>query len=230
MNPKISICIPVWEQHGVGLQYLIDLIKSIELQTLKDFELVISDHSKNDNIFHYLTSLNNYYIKYKRYLTNYGNGVSNLNQALSLASGEIIKIMFQDDFMISPNCLEKIYNTFQNSQCEWLVCGSNHTIDGLNFEREIVPSWNDGILFGNNTISSPSVLSIKNNNIDFFDENLTMLMDVEYYYRQKLRYGMPTILPDCLVSNRNHSNQISARYDKNINDEIEYIKRKYDYN
>jgi glycosyltransferase involved in cell wall biosynthesis len=230
MNPKISICIPVWEQHGVGLQYLIDLIKTIELQTFKDFEIVISDHSKNDNIFHYLTSLNGHLVKYTRFLKNYGNGVSNLNQALKLASGEIIKIMFQDDFMISPDCLKITYDTFQNTQCDWLVCGSNHTSDGIKFYREIIPHWNDNILYGNNTISSPSVLSIKNNNINFFDENLTMLMDVEYYYRQKLRSGIPIVIPDCLISNRIHSNQISARYDKNINDEIEYIKKKYDYN
>jgi glycosyltransferase involved in cell wall biosynthesis len=51
MIPKISICIPTWEQHGFGEQYLSKLLDSIETQTIKDVEVVISDHSISDVIF-----------------------------------------------------------------------------------------------------------------------------------------------------------------------------------
>jgi glycosyltransferase involved in cell wall biosynthesis len=226
---KISICIPVWEQHGVGLSHLKDLICSIFLQSFKDWEIIISDHSKNDDICDYITECDAN-IKYVRTLTNYGNGVHNLNQSLQRASGEIIKIMFQDDLMYSDKCLEYIYDSFQIPTNEWVVCGCNHTLDGINFDKTLVPYWNDDILYGVNTISSPSVLAFRNKDIEFFDENLTMLMDVEYYYRLYKRFGHPHIINDTLISNRQHPNQISNRYDKNINDEIEYVKQKYDSN
>lgn len=236
MKPRFSICIPVWEQHGFGLKYLKDLVDSIMWQSFKDFEIVISDHSVSDEIYEFVTDLNQvtYYnldkVKYIRNLSDHGNGVANLNQALIRASGEIIKIMFQDDFMFDRRCLEKFDKAFQDENTEWAVCGCNHTRDGVNFERFVIPRWNDKLLEGVNTISSPSVLAFRNENVELFDENLTMLMDVEYYYLLGQRYGMPTVIEDCLVTNRCHENQISSRYNGDLKEEIKYCKRKYDSN
>ena len=225
MKPRFSICIPVWEQHGFGLQYIKDLIYSIQIQTFQNYEIVISDHSINNDIYEFVATLKN--IKYVKNLSNRGNGVYNLNQTLIRVSGEIIKIMFQDDFMFDRRCLEKFDEAFQDENIKWAVCGCNHTRDGVNFERPMVPSWNDKLLEGVNTISSPSVLAFHNENIELFDEDLTMLMDVAYYYRLGQRYGMPTIIEDCLVTNRCHENQISSRYSGNLNDEIKFCKEKY---
>ena len=232
MKPRFSICIPVWEQHGFGLQYLKDLIHSIEIQTFQNFKIIVSDHSRNDEIFEFLVGLynknNRISIRHNWYCENYGNGVANLNNALKMANGEIIKIMFQDDFMFDRRCLEKFNEAFQNEETKWAVCGCNHTRDGLNFERFMVPSWNDKLLEGVNTISSPSVLAFRNENVEMFDENLTMLMDVEYYYRLGQRYGLPNVIEDCLVTNRCHENQISSRYSGNLGEEIKYCKEKYE--
>jgi glycosyltransferase involved in cell wall biosynthesis len=228
LKPRFSICIPVWEQHGFGLQYLKDLIHSIQIQTFQNYEIVISDHSINNDIYEFVATLKN--IKYVKNLSNRGNGVHNLNQTLIRASGEIIKVMFQDDFMFDRRCLEKFDKAFQDENNKWAVCGCNHTRDGVNFEKPMVPSWNDRLLEGVNTISSPSVLAFRNENIELFDENLTMLMDVAYYYRLGQRYGMPTVIEDCLVTNRWHENQISSRYSGNLNDEIKFCKEKYDSN
>lgn len=228
LKPRFSICIPVWEQHGVGLQYLKDLIYSIRIQTFQNYEIVISDHSINDDIYEFITTLGN--VKYVRNLSNRGNGVHNLNQTLIRASGEIIKVMFQDDFMFDRRCLEKFDKAFENEETKWAVCGCNHTRDGVNFERFMVPSWNDKLLEGVNTISSPSVLAFRNKNIELFDENLTMLMDVEYYYNLGRRYGPPTMIEDCLVTNRCHENQISSRYSGILEEEIKYCRKKYDSN
>ena len=225
MKPRFSICIPVWEQHGVGLQYLKDLIHSIKNQTFQNYEIVISDHSINDDIYEFITTLDN--VKYVKNLSNRGNGVYNLNQALIRASGDIIKIMFQDDFMFDCSCLEKFDKVFQCKDARWAVCGCNHTKDGLNFERFMVPSWNNKLLEGVNTISSPSVLAFINKNIELFDENLTMLMDVEYYNRLGRLYGLPIVIEDYLITNRCHENQISSRYSGSIEEEIKYCKEKY---
>lgn len=233
LKPRFSICIPVWEQHGVGLQYLKDLVHSIKKQTFCNYEIVISDHSINFDIFNYCleeSKQDQTILRYFKYDKNYGNGVSNLNNALKQANGEIIKIMFQDDFMFDPTCLEKFDKVFQNETIQWAVCGSNHTKDGENFERFIVPHWNDRLLEGVNSISSPSVLAFRNENIELFDENLTMLMDVDYYYRMGDRYKLLVVIEDCLITNRQHENQITSRYSGILEEEIKFCREKYDSN
>ena len=48
--PKISIAIPAYAKNAVEVQYLKDSFISIEKQTFKDFELVVSDHSKINDL------------------------------------------------------------------------------------------------------------------------------------------------------------------------------------
>jgi len=223
---KFSIVIPTWEQYGFGLIFLEQLLQSIKTQTLKDFEIIISDHSVSNeikNLVFKFPYLNIVYVKNKNLR---GNSPANLNNGLSLAKGEIIKIMFQDDFFVNNNSLEMIKNYFDNNSCHWVVNGCCHTTDGVNLDRYMIPSWNDKILDSVNTIISPSVLSIKNSEISFFDENLTMLMDCDYYYTLFKKHGLPIVLSEHLIANRIHNYQISSMYTKDINEEINLVKNK----
>ena len=225
---KISVCIPTWEQYGNGFFYLKSLFETLKKQTFKNFNVIISDHSINDEIELFVDSFKEYFeVIYVRNNENRGNSPANTNVALKHADGDIIKVMFQDDLFVDNKALEIIYKTFEDKNCMWAVNWCNHTNDGVFFNREMVPSWNDQILVGVNTISSHSVLSFRNSEISFFDENLTMLMDCEYYYQLYLKYGKPTIINNILISNRMHSNQISSRYNRDINEEINYVKNKH---
>jgi glycosyltransferase involved in cell wall biosynthesis len=226
---KISICIPTWEQYGYGVSFLRNNLDSILLQTYKNYDVIISDHSINSEIESVVNEYkSNLDIKYLKYSENRGNGPSNTNNSILNADGDIIKIMFQDDFFYNPNSLELIYNKFTNTNCDWVVNGCNHTYDnGKTFNDNMIPHWNNNIILGVNTISSPSVLSFKNYGVNFFDDNLTMLMDCEMYYNLYLKYGLPEIISDILITNRMHSHQISQMYNKDINLEIKYIKEKY---
>ncbi len=224
---NISICIPTWEQYGFGRKFLRELLTSIKKQTFTNYNVIISDHSESDGIEEILSEFDMDFI-YVKNETKRGNGPANTNNALKYANGEIIKVMFQDDLFVNNDALQLIHDTYINNDCGWLVSGCNHTTDGKTFSREMVPSWNDKILEGVNTISSPSVLSFKNNNILYFDEKLVMLMDCEYYHQLFLQYGKPFVLPNILISNRTHKHQISSTYSGNLNDEIKYVKDKYD--
>jgi glycosyltransferase involved in cell wall biosynthesis len=223
---KFSIVIPTWEQYGFGLIFLEQLLQSIKAQTLKDFEIIISDHSVSNEIENLVFKFPDLDIVYVRNENLRGNSPANLNNGLKLAKGEIIKIMFQDDFFVNKNSLEMIKNHFDNNSCYWVVNGCCHTTDGVNLDKYMIPSWNDKILEGVNTISSPSVLSIKNSEISFFDENLTMLMDCDYYYTLFKKHGLPSVLPEYLIANRMHNYQISSMYTKDINEEINLVKNK----
>ena len=47
---KMSIAIPCYEYNGRGVRYLSELFHSIQRQTLKDVEVVVSDQSNDDEI------------------------------------------------------------------------------------------------------------------------------------------------------------------------------------
>lgn len=231
---KISICIPTWECYGKGNKFLFDLLCTIENQTFRDYEVCISDHSEDDNICNEIKKFETKIdIKYQKNTNYRGNSPQNTNRAIEMCSGEIIKIMFQDDFFYRNTSLEKIYNEFQKSDKMWLVCGCNHTDDNKNrFYNFMYPRWNDNLLFGVNTISSPSVVSFRKEIVNRFDENLVYFMDCEFYYGMDKKYGKPIFLNDILVTNRmgnfsittNISNKNKNYY---VSQETKYCREKY---
>jgi glycosyltransferase involved in cell wall biosynthesis len=225
---KISICIPTWEQYGRGVEFLKNNFEVLLSQTYKNFNVIISDHSKDDNIKLLCDEYSNHFeIKYFKNENFLGNGPANTNNAIINADGDIIKIIFQDDYLYDEKALELTSNEFENNECMWLVCGCNHTHDdGLSYTNEMIPYWNDAIKKGVNTISSPSVLSFRNDKPCLFDENLTMLMDCDMYYQLYVRYGLPTILPKYLITNRIHKHQISTLYNQDIWSEISHVNNK----
>ncbi len=46
----ISICIPTHEMGGQGSEFLRQSFDILATQTFQDFDVVVSDHSKNDSI------------------------------------------------------------------------------------------------------------------------------------------------------------------------------------
>lgn len=226
---KVSICIPTWEQYGRGVEFLENNLKIISKQTYTNFEVVISDHSTSNEIENICNSYSNRFdVKYIKNNINRGNSPANTNNSILNAKGDIIKIIFQDDFFYTNYALENIVDNFKNNNTKWLVNGCNHTYDnGITFTNFMIPHWNDKIPIGVNTISSPSVLSFVNDNPFFFDEKLVMLMDCELYYQLYIRYGQPTIIADCLITNRIHPTQISSIYNSDIYAEIKYVKNKH---
>lgn len=231
--PKVSICIPTWESNGYAEIFIRDLFDSIKKQTFNDYEVCISDHSLNDVILDVCEEYANYFdIKYFKNSENFGNGPANTNSALEMSSGEIIKIMFQDDFFFSENALIEIYQSLSGSDKFWLVNGCNHYTNG-HYYNSMIPVWNDDIIRGINTISSPSVLAIKSEVKEKFDENLKMMMDCEYYHNLYSKYGLPIFLKNTLITNRVHDMQISSlyvnddNYENNFKKEIDYCLSKY---
>ena len=228
---KISIAISTWEFNGRGSEYLNDLLRTIQIQSYKNFEVCISDHSVDNEVLKELKQFEGKFkIVYNKNENDRGNGPANTNKAIEMCSGDIIKVMFQDDFFYDTESLEKIQTEFNDSDKMWLVNGCNHTKDdGYNFYWEMFPKWNDIMIEGVNSISFPSVLSMRKECFDKirFDEKLVMMMDCDYYYNLISNFGDPIYFEDVLVSNRVHENQISSTYDKNIQDEINYCLDKY---
>src|SRR3990167_359171 len=160
-NPKISICIPIHDMQNSAF-FLKRCIESIEKQTYKNYEVVITTHGKM---------------------------AENTNEAIKRAKGDIIKILYMDDYLATQDSLQRIADNFKRG---WLVTGCAHDYgDGIP-QKIHLPKWNENIVKGENTIGSPSVLSFENKDPELFDEKMSWLLDCDLYHKLYKRYGEPT--------------------------------------
>lgn len=189
----ISIVIPVYEMHGRGIEFLDELITSIEKQLYKDWEIIVSDNSEDTGIHDYLwiNRSDLFAQKRLRYLRNPGsNPVQNLNNAINQASGDIIKPMFQDDkfhYVITLQLVNEILKIWP-----WIVFTSNN-FGGNDWVHNPFAFENNKLLLeGKNPYGSPSAIAYRKCDLRF-DENLIWLMDCEFYCRMHAHYGDPFI-------------------------------------
>lgn len=227
----ISVCIPTYEMRGKGAEFLEHSFEKLNNQTYKNFNIIISDHSESTMIKDLCDKWNEKLnIKYYINNNNKGNSSANLNNCIRLADNEIIKVLFQDDFLFDNNSLQIQLEHFIKSNTHWLVTSCYHTSDGVNFHRPYCPAYNDTIQYGNNTISSPSVLMFKKKNIIEFDENLIWLMDCDFYKRMYDKFGLPSICNHITIVNRDHDDQITKVIADDIlkAKEYMYVVKKYE--
>lgn len=231
-NIKVSVAIPSFEYNGKGVGYLSHIFRTIKFQTIDEVEVVITDQSIDDNIQKFcednIFDLN---IVYKRDIVNRGDVAVNTNLAMELASGEIVKLMYMDDFFFTNTSLEQIYNSLKNSDKMWLVCGTNHTRDdGKTFDTNLIPRWNDDMLrTGYNTMSGVSVIAYKNNNMNVrWDSKTCMMLDIDFYYSMRKMYGDCEYLQSICVSQRVNSDALSSILtDEEIEKELIYCRKKH---
>lgn len=111
-SPKISILLPCYNVE----KYVESTIKSILNQTYKNWEIIAVDDVSTDNTLKVLKKFKDSRITILEHTKNAGVG-SAASTAGLFASGEYLIDMGSDD-LLSPNALEKMINTFNNSTTE----------------------------------------------------------------------------------------------------------------
>lgn len=220
---KISIVIPTYECYGRGVEFVERGVKSALRQTHKDYEIIISDQSNDDKIEKYCLSLNNI-VRYYRNPNDRGSSSANLNNAISYATGEIIKPLFMDDYFGKDTALSVINEKFVEGS-KWLACGCTTQDDrGIRRWDNFVPKWNDQIIFGHNTISGPSVIAYLKCDIKW-DERLVWLMDCKFYQDMFERFGLPDIIDTSLIINFLHDKQYTKTMSEARQKSEEFLMR-----
>lgn len=179
--------------------YFLDRLQnSLDRQTFRDFEVVVSRE---------------------------GLMAANTNKAIKEAKGEIIKILFMDDYLWNIDALKHLAENFTGT---WYASGCVHTDDGDHFFGPHKPYWNPEVPTGKNTIGSPSVIAFANDNPLLFDENLSWLLDCELYGRLYERYGEPYIEPslDIAIGVGLHQTTFKMSDGEKLA-EHEYLTKKY---
>lgn len=199
----ISVCIPTYEQHGQGRRFLKQLLHSILPQREVEFEVVVSDNSKDNQIEELCGSYmapGGYGLPL-RYLRNREKiGISNnTNNAIEHAAYEHIKLMYQDDLFLSPVALSRFDAALSRSP--WAIASYWSMGSDSRPRKRHDPFWHDQMLMGKNTIGMPSVLGIRRNGL-IFDPNLRTRLDCEYYWLLYREYGLPEFIREPLVALR----------------------------
>lgn len=211
MRPLISIGIPTYEMSGHGVEYLKELLETINHQTFDDFEVIISDHSVDSKIKDFINSSSyDFKINYFKNHEMRGNPSNNINKIISESNGEYIKFLFQDDLLNGEKSIQNIATAIKNNKdANWFVSGCLH-IKGSVKNNYMIPFYNDKIHMGYNTISSPSVLTVKNyKEIIKFNDEFIWLLDCIYYKDCYLKFGPPVVINEFLVINRLSDTQLS---------------------
>ena len=203
--PFFSIAIPAYGYNGKGRDFLNQSFNILFTQVFTDFEVVISDHSQDDTIKDLCEAWAKH-LNIKYFRNEVGRGVisPNLNNALNNCSGKWIKILFQDDLLFDANTLKNIKDFIDlDSDMKWMASSFWHTNDGRNLHTRLKPTWPDKPIWaGHNSIGCPSAITIKNEDILHFDDDLNWLMDCDYYQRMFLKHGLPKILDVDTMINR----------------------------
>lgn len=227
-DPRISVCIPTYDMGGNGAAFLQPGLDSLVAQSMRDFEVVVSDQSDNDGIANLCEAYRDRLdITYVTYRDGPRQGSANCNNAMRHARGDVVKVLFQDDFLCDPTALEQLSAVFDEPGVKWALMGSAVTRDIKTLEDPMVPKFTPRVRYGWNTISSPSVLAFASGHDIWFDENLIWLMDADIFHSCHMAFGEPAILPDTLVANRIHDDQVQQNVDGALcRREVLYVARK----
>lgn len=204
-KPYISIVIPIHAEMKNGEYFLWRLIQSLMIQTFKDFEIII---------------------------TQEGLMAKNTNAGMKKAKGELIKIIYMDDYLAHENALQMIVDNFGDKDM-WAATGCLHQGYEPDFYEDPhsphYPEYTEDIHTGNNRIGSPSVVTLRNKDVLLFDENLSFLLDCDLYKRYYDTYGVPKLINDLnVVMGLHHGQTSNTMPAKEKLLEFNYLQKKYD--
>ncbi len=184
----ISICIPAYK----NLLFLERLLNSIAIQKFKDFEVVITDDSPDDELQQFISNYtSNFTISYHKNVEALGTP-ENWNAAIKHAKGMWIKLMHDDDWFSDENSLAVFAKQAQDNTASFIFSAyENIYLDEKKSEIVFAKPFSFGFwhlkkniasLLSKNIIGPPSVIMHLNNGKVFYDKQLKWLVDIDFYY------------------------------------------------
>lgn len=209
LEPFISICIPAYKR----IDYLKRLFESISTQNYKNFEVVVTDDSGNDDTVENFINSNLFSFKLV-YIKNPKPLGSPLNwiESFKHAKGDWIKIMHDDDYFVNEHSLSSFVNEIDESvdvifsayvvEDELNKTVKNMVITKRAFNKILVKPLR---LFAKNILGPPTVIFFKKSITDTFDPRLKWIVDWEFYIKAALKYNLKYINVPLVVVSYNDS-------------------------
>lgn len=236
--PKVSICVPCY-QNKKEVERLLD---SVKIQTFQEYEVILTDDSKDEQIQNYIEALRNSKADIAKKIRYYHNEkplghIFNWNKALSYAKGEYIKIMFSDDWFTYPDSLEKLVWLLENNSNADLAFSASMQVSATeSYARKIEEGYIEKLkndyryLFISNQIGAPSDTLYRSKIKVSFDEKSNWASDVFLYMEILKRNPYFAYVEEPLISIGIHDNQYTESFTENdirIFKDYEYMFQKY---
>lgn len=223
MSPLISVCIPAYK----NVTFLKRLLDSLEIQSFEDFEVLISDDSP-DNAVQELVAGYEGRLPGLRYWHNRpAKGMpENWNTVIDAAKGTWIKIMHDDDWLLTPGALGA-FAAATDTTADFIFCNYENNFMGGNGEIEkkvdmFFPKYQlervtaePLLLLAENIVGPPSVCMVRASAGARYDARLRWRVDIDYYKNVLVNNPSAQLLEDILVGVGMNPEQITNQT-KNI--------------
>lgn len=204
----VSICIPAYKR----VHYLSRLLQSLNTQSVKSFEVVITDDSgASTEVEDYISRIKfDFPIRYFKNPIPLGSP-KNWLACIDKAEGEWIKIMHDDDYFAAPDSLQRFVNAiYPHLDCIFsgyrAVYDDGRDIDMTISEKRFKKFLSSPLgLFSGNVIGPPSVMMFRKRITEQFDTRLKWIVDWEYYIRLALQYQLFYIAKPLICVSYNES-------------------------
>jgi hypothetical protein len=222
-TPLVSVCIPTYNRAALLRQS----IQSVLGQSLRDFELIISDNASTDETPEVVRTFADDRIRYLRHPVNIGAS-RNFNQGFEKARGPYVTVFHDDDLMLADNLRLKTAALEQHPRV-----GLVHSRFDLIDETGAVvragtafgAAWPDAdcieaghsflrrSLLGRNTVNPPSVMLRREcyQRVGGFNEQLRFTTDFELWMRIARHYDV-MFLATPLLQYRQHAGWGSSEF------------------
>jgi glycosyltransferase involved in cell wall biosynthesis len=208
----ISICVPAYQR----TDYLKRLLDSIEIQTFRGFEVVITDDSPGPEVQdlvarHPLKSK----ICYFRNPSTLGTP-ENWNEGIRRSKGEWIKIMHDDDWFTGPDSLRLFAEVIKKGKARfWFSAYTNVFPDGHTKKIKINTLDLNALkkfpemLVAANRVGPPSATIFKKDTSIEFDKRMQWLVDIDFYIRYLKKHPPAEYISQNLVRIGISSSQVT---------------------
>jgi glycosyltransferase involved in cell wall biosynthesis len=190
------------------------LLQSISIQNFKDFELVITDDSGDDSVSAVIAEFPDLPVSYHRNEIALGTP-ANWNFGISLAKGEWIKIMHDDDWFADENSLSVFADSTKSGE-KFIVSRYADILEKGGIEKPVFPArWKKKIirnplnLLARNVIGPPSVTLIHSSIKEQYDERMKWRVDMDFYIRLLKKLGSFHLIEQALINVGISSNQVT---------------------
>lgn len=184
--PFISICIPAYKR----THYLKRLLDSIEIQSFKDFEVILSDDSDDNSVLELIEPYQSKFtIHYFKNSPSLGTP-ANWNYGISKANGEWIKLIHDDDWFANEDSLQQFAAAAQKGNKFIFSAYANFIETTKAYQKVFLPANSKNriintpmLLISENVIGPPSVTLFHKSITAQYDERMKWRVDLEYYIR-----------------------------------------------
>jgi glycosyltransferase involved in cell wall biosynthesis len=204
MIPLISICIPAYKNQS----FLKRLLDSINIQTFRDFEVIITDDSPDDSVQQLLSQYQfSLPVRYFRNPKPLGTP-ENWNEGIRQATGKWIKLIHDDDWLANEHSLQRFADAIKNNpearfffcayRNNWFQNGRTEDIHINDFRYKQLLKQ-PAVLFSSNVVGPPSVVLHPNDKQFFYDNKVKWVVDIDFYIRY-FKTTQPVHIPDILIN------------------------------